>query len=342
MSNKGSFAENAEDALAAILSLSGPKLTSKEKDFFKEANPFGFILFARNCETPEQVEVLIAGLKETLGRDCPILIDQEGGRVQRLKPPIWRHYPAADTFGARAEVDLELALDDLRFNTLQLSGELRDLGINVNCTPVLDVLSPETHDVIGDRAFSEKPEIVARLGLSVCRNSLAAGVTPVIKHLPGHGRARVDSHKDLPRVNASREDLEKIDFFPFRSVASSDIASGVWGMAAHIVYEQIDSDHPSSVSPVIIREIIRGSIGFNGFLVSDDLDMEALKYYGNIPRRCLATLGAGCDAALYCAGNLPVMEKIAESVPKLSARALQSLQKAAEFRKVTSLQRMSS
>ena len=324
------FADGTDDSLAVILSLSGTVLTGDERAFFKDADPLGFILFERNCETPEQLVALTGELREVLGRECPILIDQEGGRVQRLKPPVWRGYVAAQLFGAEAESDMEKALSDLRFTTLQMAEDLRGAGINVNCTPVLDVLTPETHDAIGDRAFSDKAEIVARLGLSVCRHYLASGITPVIKHMPGHGRATSDSHKDLPRVSASLEELRQ-DFLPFREIAAADVAPAVWGMMAHVVYEAIDSEHPASVSPKVIDEVVREQIGFDGFLLSDDLDMEALAAYGDIPARVGATIEAGCDAALYCWADLKVMEKIAESVPKINAKARQRLQKSAEY-----------
>jgi beta-N-acetylhexosaminidase len=199
---------------------------------------------------------------------------------------------------------------------------------------VLDVLTSITHDVIGDRAFSENPEIVARLGLSVCRTLLAAGVTPVIKHLPGHGRGSVDSHKDLPRVSEPHAELDQTDFAPFRSLAKSEIGPALWGMVAHIVYEAIDPDQPSSVSEVIIRDIIRKQIGFDGLLLSDDLDMEALGACGDAAERAKFCLAAGCDVALYCGGDLAVMQKIAKSVPKISAEALKRLQKAADFPKI--------
>lgn len=334
MSRNKSFADGAEKALAVIFSLSGPKLTSKEKSFFKESNPLGFILFGRNCETPEQLEALNKDLKDALGRDCPILIDQEGGRIQRLKPPVWREYPAADMFGARAENDMDRALEDLRFNTLQMAEDLRGAGINVNCTPVVDVLAPETHEVIGDRAFSEKPEIVSRLGLSVCRHYLAAGITPVIKHIPGHGRAAADSHKELPVVDTPRALLEKTDFRPFKEIAASDVGSAVWAMTAHVVYSAIDPDHPATTSKKLIDDVIRGHMGFNGILLSDALDMEGLAAYGDVSGRMNAVLDAGCDLALHCTGKLQEMQKIAESVPKLGEKALKRLQKAGEFRKL--------
>ncbi len=322
------FSEGAENAGAVILSLKGCAVSDEERSFFKDANPLGFILFARNCENPAQLKALTDDLRGALGRSCPILIDQEGGRVQRLKPPVWRQYPPMKQFGDKAVSDMDGTLEELRFTILQMADELSECGVNVNCAPVLDVLTEVTHDVIGDRAFSENPEMVARLGLSVCRHFLAAGITPVIKHVPGHGHGKVDSHKDLPVVFEKLNRLRKGDFDPFRIVSESDVGSSVWGMAAHIVYDQIDPDHPASVSSKIINDIIRDEIGFDGFLVTDDLDMDALAGYGDPAQRALASLEAGCDAALYCSGDLAVMEKIAKAVPNLSAKAQKRLQKA--------------
>ncbi|GJL85097.1 MAG: beta-N-acetylhexosaminidase [Micavibrio sp.] len=326
-----------EDALAVIFSLSGPELTEAERDFFRTANPFGFILFARNCENPEQVRKLTDDLRECVGRkDCPILIDQEGGRVQRLSPPEWRQYEPMKTYGDKAkDGDLSGAIETIRFVTLQMAQELVEAGVNVNCAPVMDVLCGETDEVIGDRAFSDDPQIVAQLGLAMCRAYLTAGITPVVKHIPGHGRAACDSHKELPVVDAPLAAMLHMDFEPFKEIAASDLADGVWGMTAHVVYSEIDPDRPVSVSQGVISNIIRGTMRFEGFLLSDDLDMEALAGFGDIPERALAVLAAGCDCALYCAGNLEIMEKIAESVPKLSPKALQRLQKAEEFRKVS-------
>ncbi|MCK5284588.1 MAG: beta-N-acetylhexosaminidase [Alphaproteobacteria bacterium] len=327
------FSKCADQALAVILSLSETSLSADEKAFFKDSNPLGFILFSRNCETPDQLKALIDDLKDTMGRDCPVLIDQEGGCVQRLKPPVWYDCPSMKKFGDLALNDRKKALEDLCFTTLKMAKELCDVGINVNCAPVLDVLTLETHNVIGDRAFSDDPKIVSSLGLSVCRQYLESGITPVIKHLPGHGRAMIDSHKDLPHVNASLEELEN-DFYPFCNIASSNIGSAVWGMVAHVVYDQIDSDYPASVSSKIIREIIRERIGFDGFLLSDDLNMEALADYGDILERVNATIKAGCDAALYCWADIKVMEKIAETVPKIGIESYRRLQKADEFTKL--------
>ena len=322
------FCKGAGDAGAFILSAKGLRLSNDERAFFQEANPLGFILFARNCEDREQLRGLTNDLRESVGRNCPILIDQEGGRVQRLKPPVWRSYPPMQYFGDMARTDMDGALEALRFTILQMSEELLEVGVNVDCAPVLDVLSALTHDVIGDRAFADDPDIVARLGVSVCRHFLAAGVTPVVKHIPGHGLGKVDSHKDLPCVDEAVSVLDDIHFDPFRSVFKSDVGASVWAMAAHIVYRDIDPDHPASVSRKVIDGIIRGNIGFDGFLVSDDLDMEALADYGDVAQRAVASIEAGCDAALYCAGELSAMEKIAKAVPKLSAKALERLQKA--------------
>ena len=332
--NNFDFTAGADQALAAVFSIEGPVLQPRERDFFKAANPFGFILFARNCVDPAQLSKLTSDLKQSVGRECPILIDQEGGRVQRLKPPVWRAYPPMRMFGETAVQNVDHALEDLRFNFLQMAEELQAGGINVNCAPVLDVLQSDTHDVIGDRAFAADPDLVARLGLSVCRTLIATGITPVIKHMPGHGRATMDSHHDLPVVNATRSVLEAYDFKPFRAIAQASVAPVVWGMAAHMVFTDIDPEHPATLSHVIIENVMRSDIGFEGLLLTDDIDMQALARYGDAARRSVLALEAGCDLALYCAGKLEIMEKIANSVPKLAPGARKRLQKAAEFRKL--------
>ena len=261
-----------------------------------------------------------------LAGQCPILIDQEGGRVQRLKPPHWKAYPSAQSLADQGE-------EALKPHMRALAGELAQSGIDVNCAPVLDVLTPLTDKSIGDRAFSDDPDIVARCGEAVCATFLSAGVTPVIKHLPGHGRAQSDSHKTLPRVSASLAELEQ-DFAPFRALCRSDLAPALWGMVAHVVYEAVDPDHPATTSVRVIEEVIRDSIGFDGLLLSDDLSMDALAGYGDVAQRSMAVLEAGCDVALYCAGDMEEMEKIAEICPKLSAKARKSLQKSRELRNV--------
>lgn len=301
-------------------------LSDAERSFFTQARPLGFILFARNCDNPAQMRTLCAELRACVGWHCPILIDQEGGRVQRLKPPVWRGFPPMRDFGRQAESDPDTAIEALRFTILQLAEELVDCGVDVDCAPVLDVLFEGAHDVIGDRAFSADPAIVARLGLSVCRNLLAAGVVPVIKHIPGHGRAMADSHKDLPRVDASLEDLRSTDFHPFSEISRSDVGAQVWGMTAHIVYDALDPDVPCSASASVVADIIRGEIGFDGFLLSDDLDMDALACLGDLSERGARVLDAGCDAALHCSGKFEDMVRLAESVPNLSAKAQERLQ----------------
>ncbi len=320
--------------LAAIFSLSGPALTDAERALFREANPLGFILFARNCENPRQLRALTDDLKKAVDRNCPILIDQEGGRVQRLRPPLWRDHFPAQRFGDEAGDNMDRALEETRANTLRIAAELLDAGINVNCSPVLDVLRPETHDIIGDRAFSDDPAIVARLGECVCRNFLAAGITPIIKHIPGHGRAVSDSHLELPVVDAPLDELEKTDFAPFRALSRTDVAVASWAMTAHVVYTAIDPDNPATTSPKVIKDIIRGSIGFDGFLLGDDLAMKALDGIGDIRTRTKACLDAGCDAALHCNGDLAEMEQIALMQPLLTPESINRLQKAQEFRKV--------
>lgn len=323
------FSKDADNALAAIFAPAGPRLSAEEKTLFREANPLGFILFARNVEEPAQLRALCADLQDSVGRDCPIMIDQEGGRVARLKPPIWQGYPAARTFGAMAHNDNARARDELTVRTKSLAGELRKAGLNTNCDPVLDVLRPETHDVIGDRAYSDDPQLVGALGLAICQDYLNAGITPIIKHIPGHGRARADSHLELPVVEASRAELEALDFIPFRHVATSPIGKQVWAMSAHILYSALDAALPLTLSKASIDDVIRGAIGFDGILISDDVSMKALDPFGDLPTRCAASIAAGCDLALYCAGHLDEMEKIAKAVPKISETTLKRLQNGA-------------
>jgi len=305
--------------LACVFSVEGEILTHAEKTLFSSAQPFGFILFGRNCKTPEQVKTLTGELRSIVGWDCPIMIDQEGGRVARLKKPNWPEFPPAKFFGDK--IDCGEGCADLRQSMTVLATMLKDIGIDANCSPVCDVLYPETHQVIGDRAYSSKSEIVAEAAIETSRAFLAAGVTPIIKHLPGHGRATADSHHDLPIVRASRQELNKSDFTAFREVAQSDIAPKLWGMVAHIIYSQIDAELPSTLSKTVINDIIRQEIGFDGLLLTDDLDMKALEKFGTIPERAILSLQAGCDIALYCWAKLDVMEKLAAELPPLSAKA---------------------
>lgn len=257
-----------------------------------------------------------------VGRDCPILIDQEGGRVQRLRPPHWTNFAPMQSFEQSG---------DLEGTIRQLARELVDVGINVDCAPVLDVLCPQTHDVIGDRAFSDDPVLVAARGRTVCEFLLAENITPVIKHIPGHGRAQADSHHDLPVVDTPLLTLQNVDFAPFRALAQSNIAPHLWAMTAHVVYTALDPDHPATVSRTVIADIIRQDIGFKGFLIGDDVDMKALSRYGDVAARAQACLEAGCDAVLYCSGTLEDMHKLAESVPFLGDKALERLHLGGRF-----------
>lgn len=304
--------------LACVFSVEGETLSHAEKSLFSASQPFGFILFGRNCVSPEQVKKLTDQLRTAVGWDCPIMIDQEGGRVARLKAPNWPVFPAAKSFGDQIACGNGCA--DLQRDMTALAKMLKDIGIDTNCAPVADVLFPETHQVIGDRAYSTDPEIVATAALATCKAFLDAGVQPIMKHLPGHGRATADSHLHLPVVDASLEELDQTDFLPFRRLAKTSLGSQIWGMVAHIVYSQIDPELPSTLSKTIVNDIIRQKIGFDGLLFSDDLDMKALEKYGTIPERANLSLQAGCDIALYCWAKLDVMERLAAELPPLSAK----------------------
>ena len=299
-------------ARAFIAGCSGPELTPDERAFFRDSRPWGFILFKRNIESPEQVRALTGALRETIGvADAPILIDQEGGRVQRMGPPHWRRYPPGRAYGrANGNNPRELA----RLGARLIADDLLAVGINVDCLPVLDVPVPGAHDIIGDRAYADDPTTVAVLGRAAAEGLLAGGVLPVIKHMPGHGRARADSHEALPVVETSREELEAIDFEPFRALADMPLA-----MTAHVVYTAIDPAAPATTSRTVMDEVIRGSIGFDGLVMSDDLSMKALS--GSLRERAAAALAAGCDVALHCNGRLDEMQAVAEGAPVLSGKA---------------------
>jgi beta-N-acetylhexosaminidase len=300
-----------------IFGCRGQKLTADERTFFKEAEPWGFILFARNCDNPAQVRAFVAGLRDCVGRgDAPVLIDQEGGRVQRLKPPHWRAAPPAARFGALYQRDPAKAREALRLNMRLIAAELAALGITVDCLPVLDVPAPGAHDIIGDRAFSTRPEVVAELGRVACESLLETGVLPVIKHLPGHGRATADSHVQLPRVDAPRAELEATDFAPFRALNGMPL-----GMTAHVVYDAIDPECAATVSSIVIDEIIRGHIGFDGLLLSDDISANMKALGGSYRSRAERALSAGCDMLLHCNGERAEMEEIIEAVPLLAGAA---------------------
>lgn len=312
---------------AVVLGLAGPILAPDERDFFRDADPLGFILFARNVETPVQVRALVDGLRAAVGRaDAPVLIDQEGGRVARLKPPHWRAAPPAKVFGDIYGRDPARALEAVRLNHRLLAAELGALGITVDCAPVLDLPATGAHDVIGDRAFAGDPAVIAALGRAACEGLLAGGVLPVVKHVPGHGRARADSHKELPTVDASQAEMEATDFAPFRSLhdvyfnAAQKTRGGPWAMTAHVLYTALDRDHPATQSARVIEGVIRGHMGFDGVLISDDLGMDALK--GDFRFRAEACLRAGCDIVLHCSGDGGEMRLVAEGTAPLAPAAI--------------------
>lgn len=312
---------------AVILGLAGPELSDRERALFAETDPLGFILFARNCVSPDQVRRLVEDLRETVGRgDAPVLIDQEGGRVQRIGPPHWRAAPAAACFAGMDGNDEASALEAAWLNARLLGAELADLGITIDCAPVLDIPQPGAHDIIGDRAAGTTPAEAAMFGRVTCDGLMASGVLPVIKHMPGHGRATADSHVSLPVVHASRADLERVDFAPFQALNGMP-----WGMTAHVIYAALDDARPATISPSVINDIIRGLIGFDGVLVSDDLCMGALG--GPIGQRATAALAAGCDVALHCNGEFEEMEAIAAVCPPVRPETRERLRRAEAMRR---------
>jgi beta-N-acetylhexosaminidase len=298
--------------LAAIFGCAGEELSVGERRFFAEADPAGFILFRRNCRSPAQVRGLVEALRGSIGRPAAsVLIDQEGGRVARLRPPHWRRYPAAARIAALPD---PVAAEAARFGARLIADDLARLGITVACLPVLDLPSAAADPVIGDRAYGAEPDRVARLGRAVCEGLLAGGVLPVLKHIPGHGRARVDSHYACPVVESGHQELSRTDFAPFRALAAMP-----WAMTAHIVYRAIDPAAPATLSRRVIGEIVRGEIGFDGVLVSDDLSMRALG--GSLGERTRRALDAGCDLVLHCNGDPAEMEEIAAAASQVSPEA---------------------
>jgi beta-N-acetylhexosaminidase len=306
---------------AAIYGLSGPVLTDDERDFFRDSDPSAFILFKRNCVDSAQLKALTASLRELSGRDdLPILIDQEGGRVARMQPPEWPKFPAAWSFAELYDKAPISAIEAEMANARALAMMLREHGVNVDCLPLLDVRQPEADDIIGDRALGAEPMQVAALGRAVLDGFASAGVVGVMKHIPGHGRALCDSHKELPIVTASAEALE-IDLEPFERLNWAPMA-----MVAHVVYTAWDAEHPASQSPTVIRDIIRSRIGFDGFLMSDDSNMNALS--GSQAERAAACVAAGCDVALPCNGVLSDNIAIASRVGDLSPEGAERLRQA--------------
>ena len=301
---------------AAIFGCKGEQLSDEERALFRDVQPFGFILFARNCRTPDQVRALCDSLRGTVPDPrTPIFIDQEGGRVQRLGPPYWRKRPPARRFGELFERNNEDGREATYLCARLIAHELRKVGITANCVPVLDVPVSGAHDIIGDRAYSMDPATVIALGRIVVAGHLDSGVLPVIKHIPGHGRALADSHSALPRVSADYAQLSTHDFVTFRGVNDAPIA-----MTAHVVYEAIDPKRPATTSSRVVQTVVRREIGFDGLLMSDDLSMAALQ--GPLGKRASSALLAGCDVVLHCNGDFDEMKEIAGKIKKLSGAPL--------------------
>jgi beta-N-acetylhexosaminidase len=306
---------------AAIYGLEGFALNDDERAFFRDADPAGFILFKRNCENQDQLLRLTDSLRSLSGRDdVPILIDQEGGRVARMKPPEWPAFPAAERFADLYRAAPSSAIEATRSNARALGLMLRSAGINVNALPLLDVRQEGASDIIGDRALGSEPMQVAALGRAVLDGMASAGVVGIIKHMPGHGRALVDSHHELPIVTAGADELET-DLEPFERLSAAPM-----GMTAHVVYTAWDEERPASLSPIVIRDVIRERIGFDGFLMSDDLGMEALQ--GDFASRAAGVIAAGCDVALHCSGKMEEMVAVASAVPAMSTKAEERLARA--------------
>lgn len=310
------------DFKAFISGCAGTSLSDAERAFFAAARPCGLILFARNCRSVPQLRALVGEFRDAVESDeALVLIDQEGGRVQRLRPPHWRQMPPAQVYGELYRLDPSAALAAAFAGARLIAEELANVGITVNCTPVLDVREPGAHEVIGDRAFSSDPDVVSALGRAVVDGTLAGGVLPVIKHVPGHGRALADSHLALPRIDASVRELTETDFRPFMALADAPLA-----MTGHVLLAAFDDERPVSVSPVIMQEVIRDLIGLKGLVMSDDLGMEALG--GPMRERAEAVIEAGCDVALHCNGNFAEMCEAASVVPPLAGESAERFARA--------------
>ncbi|WP_271439181.1 beta-N-acetylhexosaminidase [Pontixanthobacter luteolus] len=305
----------------AIFGLAGATLTADERSFFREADPAGYILFGRNCENPEQLRALTDSLRELHGRDRLLVsIDQEGGRVARLRPPLWSPFPAGEVFDKLYQIAPASAIEAARVNAWAMGLELAEMGITVDYHPPLDVRQEGAHDVIGDRALGAEPVQVAALGRAILDGFAKAGIAGCIKHMPGHGRTTTDTHKEMPTVTASDAELEW-DIAPFRTLADAPI-----GMTGHLLFTAWDEDQPATLSPYIIETIIRGRIGFDGLLLTDDIDMEALS--GSVADRSERAIAAGCDVVLNCWAKMDEMQQIAGRVPAMTEKALARLGRA--------------
>jgi beta-N-acetylhexosaminidase len=312
---------------AFITGVSGPELNGDEREFIRAQSPWGFILFRRNIETPAQVKHLIDELRKEVARpDAPVLIDQEGGRVQRLGPPHWPAYPAGAVFGRLYDIDPAHGLAAARLSARLIAGDLNDLGVSVNCLPLADVPVVGADAVIGDRAYGTEPNMVAAIARAIAEGLEEGGVLPVLKHIPGHGRATADTHLRLPVVDVSKEELERTDFAAFHPLAHLPMA-----MTAHVVFSALDPALPATTSATIVHQVIRGVIGFQGLLMSDDVSMNALA--GSMSERTRAIFAAGCDMVLHCNGKLDEMREVARETPELSGKALERAARALSSRK---------
>jgi beta-N-acetylhexosaminidase len=313
-------------AKALITDVAGLALTAQERDFLRDADPWGFIVFKRNVGTPDQLRALIASMRDAVGRDAPVLVDQEGGRVQRLGPPHWPAYPPGAAYARLYDRDAAVGLAAARLGARLIAADLLPLGINVDCLPLADVPVNGADAVIGDRAYGHTPNKVAAIAAAIAEGLAAGGVLPVLKHIPGHGRATADSHEKLPVVQADRATLEATDFAAFRPLKSLPL-----GMTAHVVFTAIDPVRPATTSATMIGEVIRGSIGFDGLLMGDDVSMGALS--GSIAERARASLAAGCDLVLHCNGKMDEMRAVASEAPELSGDAKRRADAALAVRK---------
>ncbi|HZQ11367.1 MAG TPA: beta-N-acetylhexosaminidase [Pseudolabrys sp.] len=311
---------------AFITGLAGLTISASERAFLREASPWGLIIFKRNVSSPSQVTELTRSFRDIVGWEAPVLVDQEGGRVQRLGPPHWPAYPPGASYGALYDREPAAGLAAARLGGHLIASDLTAVGIDVDCLPLADVPVPGSDAVIGDRAYGAEPGKVAALAGAIADGLQAGGVLPVLKHLPGHGRARADSHHQLPVVDADRATLESTDFAAFRPLADLPL-----GMTAHVVFSAIDPVAPATTSVTMVREVIRGSIGFKGLLMSDDISMGALS--GPLAERSRAALSAGCDVVLHCNGNLREMTEVASIVPELAGEPRQRAQAALAQRK---------
>src|SRR5215212_5677327 len=312
---------------AFITGVSGLELNAAEREFIRSQRPWGFILFKRNIETPAQVAYLVEELRKVLGQpDAPVLIDQEGGRVQRLAPPHWPLYPAGAVFGRLYDIDQGLGLTAARLSARLMAADLSDLGITVDCLPLADVPVEGADAVIGDRAYGTAPGKVAAIARAITEGLEQGGILPVLKHIPGHGRATVDTHLRLPAVDTSKRELEQTDFAAFQPLADLPMA-----MTAHVVFSALDPAQPATTSATIIQQVIRGVIGFQGLLMSDDVSMNALA--GSIAGRTRAIFASGCDMVLHCNGKLDEMREVALETPELSGKPLERAMRALASRK---------